>query len=195
MSTVDFFPARSPSPSTLAIIKFPTMANPSYLRVWTRDFSTETMIAEFARFLTTAPLSTTKGTFTELIVQPVDPTEPAAAEWDLRAANAGPAQVAVYDAADILRLTIPALKAKDAICLADRDPALAALEVAERHGPLPALERRGKRLLAEGEGLRHPVGVERQHHVEHGDVDKLPLTGARARLQRQYSSRPPGGPG
>ena len=65
------------------------MANHSYLRVWTRDFSTETMIAEFARFLTTAPLSTTKPGFTELIVQPVDPTEAAAAEWDLRAANAG----------------------------------------------------------------------------------------------------------
>jgi hypothetical protein len=74
------------------------MANHSYLRVWTRDFSTETMIAEFARFLTTAPLSTTKPGFTELIVQPVDPTEPAAAEWDLRAQAAGPAQVAALAA-------------------------------------------------------------------------------------------------
>ena len=79
-------------------MKFPTMANHSYLRVWTRDFSTETMIAEFARFLTTAPLSTTKNAFTELIVQPVDPTEPAAAEWDLRAQGAGPAQIAALAA-------------------------------------------------------------------------------------------------
>jgi len=30
------------------------MANHAYLRVWTRDFSVETMLAEFARFLTTA---------------------------------------------------------------------------------------------------------------------------------------------
>ena len=74
------------------------MANHSYLRVWTRDFSTETMIAEFARFLTTAPLSTTKNTFTELIVQPIAPTEPAAAEWDLRAQGAGPAQIAALAA-------------------------------------------------------------------------------------------------
>ncbi len=33
------------------------MANRAYLRVWTRDFSEQTMIAEFARFLTTAPVS------------------------------------------------------------------------------------------------------------------------------------------
>jgi hypothetical protein len=70
------------------------MANHCYLRVWTRDFSDETMIAEFARFLTTAPLSATKTTFTELIVQPISPTEPAIADWDLRAQNSGPAEVA-----------------------------------------------------------------------------------------------------
>src|SRR5437016_3688033 len=33
------------------------MANRAYLRVWTRDFSEATMIAEFARFLTTALLA------------------------------------------------------------------------------------------------------------------------------------------
>src|ERR1700733_10353180 len=70
------------------------MANHSYLRVWTRDFSDQTMIAEFARFLTTAPLSSTKPTFTELVVQPVNSTEPSAVEWDLRAQNSGPAEVA-----------------------------------------------------------------------------------------------------
>ncbi len=48
------------------------MANHAYLRVWTRDFSLETMLAEFARFLTTAPLSATQNTFSELIVQAVD---------------------------------------------------------------------------------------------------------------------------
>ncbi len=70
------------------------MANHAYLRVWTRDFSLETMLAEFARFLTTAPLSATQNTFSELIVQAVDPTEIPVAEWDLRPLKTGPAEVA-----------------------------------------------------------------------------------------------------
>jgi len=70
------------------------MANHAYLRVWTRDFSVETMLAEFARFLTTAPLSATQNTFTELVVQAVDATETPVAEWDLRPVKAGPAEVA-----------------------------------------------------------------------------------------------------
>jgi hypothetical protein len=69
------------------------MANHAYLRVWTRDFSLETMLAEFARFLTTAPLSATQNTFSELIVQAVDATEIPVAEWDLRPLNPGPAEV------------------------------------------------------------------------------------------------------
>ena len=51
------------------------MANRAYLRVWTRDFSEELMIAQFARFLASAPLSASMNTFTELTVQPVDATE------------------------------------------------------------------------------------------------------------------------
>ena len=74
------------------------MANHAYLRVWTRDFSLQTMIAEFARFLTTAPLSPSNGTFEELIVQAVDPGEALMAEWDLRPSNAGPAEVAAMAA-------------------------------------------------------------------------------------------------
>src|SRR2546422_11694015 len=70
------------------------MANHAYLRVWTRDFSLETMLAEFARFLTTAPLSATQNAFSELIVQAVDPTEIPVAEWDLRPLKVGPAEVA-----------------------------------------------------------------------------------------------------
>lgn len=70
------------------------MANHAYLRVWTRDYSLETMIAEFARFLTTAPLSASHDTFDELIVQAVDPGETPIAEWDLRPLKAGPAEVA-----------------------------------------------------------------------------------------------------
>jgi hypothetical protein len=77
------------------------MANHSYLRVWTRDFSFETMLAEFARFLTTAPLSETQSTFTELVVQAVDPSETPVAEWDLRALNAGPAEVCAIAAQNL----------------------------------------------------------------------------------------------
>ncbi|MDP9340465.1 MAG: hypothetical protein M3P45_16540 [Acidobacteriota bacterium] len=70
------------------------MANRAYLRVWTRDFTEETMIAEFARFLTSAPLSASVNTFTELTVQPVDATETPVASWDLRAQGYGAAEVA-----------------------------------------------------------------------------------------------------
>lgn len=74
------------------------MANHAYLRVWTRDFSLDTMIAEFARFLTTAPLSASRDSFEELIVQAVDPGETPIAEWDLRPSKAGPAEVAAMAA-------------------------------------------------------------------------------------------------
>jgi hypothetical protein len=70
------------------------MANRAYLRVWTRDFSEATMIAEFARFLTTAPLSASQNTFTELSVQPIDSTETPVAAWDLRPLKYGAAEVA-----------------------------------------------------------------------------------------------------
>src|SRR3979490_3435852 len=70
------------------------MANHGYLRVWTRDFSVETMLAEFARFLTTAPLSATQNTFTELVVQAGDNTEMLINALDLRPVHAGPAEVA-----------------------------------------------------------------------------------------------------
>ncbi|HEV2195962.1 MAG TPA: hypothetical protein VGR55_10290 [Candidatus Acidoferrum sp.] len=74
------------------------MANHAYLRVWTRDFSLETMIPEFARFLTTAPLSPAHDTFDELIVQAVDPGETPVAEWDLRPSQTGAAEVAAMSA-------------------------------------------------------------------------------------------------
>lgn len=74
------------------------MANHAYLRVWTRDFSLTTMIPEFARFLAAAPLSASRGTFEELIVQAVDPGEAPIAEWDFRHNHAGPAAVAAMAA-------------------------------------------------------------------------------------------------
>ena len=74
------------------------MANHAYLRVWTRDFSEATMIPQFARFLTAAPLSASQSAFTELIVQAVDATETPVAEWDLSNQGSGPAEVAALAA-------------------------------------------------------------------------------------------------
>lgn len=70
------------------------MPNRAYLRVWTRDFTEATLIAQLARFLATAPLSATLPTFTELTVQPIDATETPVASWDLRPTKFGPAEVA-----------------------------------------------------------------------------------------------------
>jgi hypothetical protein len=74
------------------------MANRAYLRVWTRDFSEATMIPQFARFLTTAPLSASEPGFSELIVQAVDSTEASVAEWDLRDRGYSPPEVAALAA-------------------------------------------------------------------------------------------------
>ena len=70
------------------------MANRAYLRVWTRDFSLETMIAEFARFLASVPLSESHAGFDQLTVQAVDATETPIVEWDFHEQNYGPAEVA-----------------------------------------------------------------------------------------------------
>ena len=74
------------------------MANRAYLRVWTRDFSESTMIAEFARFLTTAPLAESRQYFNELIVQAIDPTEAPAAEWDVHDGTYGAPEIAALAA-------------------------------------------------------------------------------------------------
>jgi hypothetical protein len=74
------------------------MANRAYLRVWTRDFSQQTMIAEFARFLTTAPVTETGPGFQQMIVQPVDTTETPIAEWDFKEGKFGPAEIAALAA-------------------------------------------------------------------------------------------------
>ena len=75
------------------------MANRAYLRVWTRDFTEATLIAQFARFLATAPLSASQPTFTELTVLPIDATETPLASWDLRPLKYGAAEVAEASAA------------------------------------------------------------------------------------------------
>jgi hypothetical protein len=74
------------------------MANRAYLRVWTRDFSEQTMIAEFARFLTAAPLSEGKGRFQQFTVQALDAAEMPVVEWDLKDGTFGPAEVAALAA-------------------------------------------------------------------------------------------------
>ena len=61
--------------------------------MWTRDFSEQTMIAEFARFLTTVPLAEQRTGFDRLIVQALDATETPLEEWDLREQKYGPAEV------------------------------------------------------------------------------------------------------
>jgi hypothetical protein len=77
------------------------MANRAYLRVWTRDFSEQTMIAEFARFLTAAPLSDGPGRFRQFTVQALDPSEMPVVEWDLKDGTFGPAEVAALAAQNI----------------------------------------------------------------------------------------------
>jgi hypothetical protein len=77
------------------------MANRAYLRLWTRDFSEQTMIAEFARFLTTAPLIEGKGNFQQLTVQAVDSTEVPVDEWDLKEGTFGPAEITALAAQHI----------------------------------------------------------------------------------------------
>lgn len=77
------------------------MANRAYLRVWTRDFSLQTMIAEFARFLTAAPIPEGQGRFQRLMVQAVDPTEAALDEIDLKDGAFSPAEVAALAAQHI----------------------------------------------------------------------------------------------
>jgi len=77
------------------------MANRAYLRFWTRDFSPETMMAQFVRFLATVPLSSARNSFDQLIVQAVDPTETPVSEWDFREGTFGAAEVAAIAAQHI----------------------------------------------------------------------------------------------
>ena len=74
------------------------MANRAYLRFWTREFSPETMIAQFVRFLATVPLSSARNSFDLLIIQAVDPTETPVSEWDFREGTFGAAEVAAIAA-------------------------------------------------------------------------------------------------
>jgi hypothetical protein len=97
------------------------MSNRAYLKVWTRDFSEQTMIPEFARFLATAPISAGEGGFKELIVQAVDPTETPVAEWDLRNRGFGAPEVAALAAQYLEADTAYIVEAQWSVWMLDTD--------------------------------------------------------------------------
>jgi hypothetical protein len=84
-----------------ALYNSPSMANRAYLRVWTRDFSRESMIAQFVRFLATVPLSSARTSFDSLVIQAIDPTETPISEWDFREGTFGAPEVAAIAAQHI----------------------------------------------------------------------------------------------
>ncbi|HVO59212.1 MAG TPA: hypothetical protein VMT51_16105 [Dongiaceae bacterium] len=77
------------------------MANRAYLRLWTREFSTETMIPQFVRFLATVPLAAPRDSFDRLVIQAVDATETPVAEWDFSEGKFGAPEVAAIAAQHI----------------------------------------------------------------------------------------------
>ncbi|HYL10395.1 MAG TPA: hypothetical protein VEU31_06630 [Candidatus Acidoferrales bacterium] len=60
------------------------MANRAYLRIWTRDFSEETMLEQFEKLLAAVPFSAASKGFSRLTIQAVDPSEVPLVEWDNR---------------------------------------------------------------------------------------------------------------
>jgi hypothetical protein len=88
------------------------MANRAYLRIWTGEFTRESMIAQFARFLATVPLSTARNSFDQLVLQALDPTETPVSEWDMREATFGAAEVAAIAAQHIHEDTAYIVEAK-----------------------------------------------------------------------------------
>jgi hypothetical protein len=77
------------------------MANRAYLRIWTREYSRESMIPQFVRFLATVPLSEARKSFDSLIVQAIDATETPVSECDFREATLGAPEVAAIAAQHI----------------------------------------------------------------------------------------------
>ncbi len=67
------------------------MANRSYLRVWTRDFREDTMLAQFEKLLGSVPFSEKRKGFSSLLIRAIGPAETPLVEWDLRS---GPAEAA-----------------------------------------------------------------------------------------------------
>src|SRR5258706_5280711 len=77
------------------------MANRAHLRIWTREFSRESMVAQFVQFLATVPLSAPRNSFDNLVIQAIDPTETPVSEWDFREGSFGAPEVAAIAAQHI----------------------------------------------------------------------------------------------
>jgi len=77
------------------------MANRAYLRIWTREYSRESLIPQFVRFLATVPLSEARKSFDNLIVQAIDATETPVSECDFREGTFGAPEVAAIAAQHI----------------------------------------------------------------------------------------------
>ncbi len=60
------------------------MANRAYVSIWTRGFSEQTMLEQFAQLLGTVPFSAQRPGFSELVVRAVDPAETSVLEHDFR---------------------------------------------------------------------------------------------------------------
>jgi hypothetical protein len=69
------------------------MSNQSYLSVWCKEFSEDSMIEQYGRFLATVPFSATKPGFSYLTIRAVDPSESPIFEQDLRAVPLDPAGI------------------------------------------------------------------------------------------------------
>lgn len=69
------------------------MANRVYITFWLRNYSEQTMLEQFERFLQTVPLSSAGPGFRRLIVRAIGPAETPLIEHDLSGISAKPADI------------------------------------------------------------------------------------------------------
>jgi hypothetical protein len=69
------------------------MANRAYIAFWTRNYTEQTMLEQFERFLETVPLSSAAPGFRSLTVRAIGPAETPLAEHDLSGICAKPADI------------------------------------------------------------------------------------------------------
>jgi len=70
------------------------MANRAYANLWLRDFDEAARIESLERLLTTVPFAKSRPGFSSLVIRAVEPSLPPVAEYDLRAAPVGAAEIA-----------------------------------------------------------------------------------------------------
>jgi len=107
------------------------MANRAYLRIGTREFSRESMVAQFVRFLATVPVSSARNSFDSLVIQAIDPTENPVSEWDFREGTFGAPEVAAIAAQHIHEDTAYIVQAQWDLWTFDNDT------FKWKHGPQP----------------------------------------------------------